>query len=125
LSKSATNWRRSEEDRNAFAAAIVERGGGMVKRRKLLGGICSAGDSGSLASSRCFRCLRSLGPLPKGTLFHTDWKKGTYRRRHRQGVASRSGTWPLAAMVTVYPEGQQNTDRGQAVDQTVLIRSLE
>ena len=29
----------SEADRQAFAAAIVERGGGVVQRRKLLGGL--------------------------------------------------------------------------------------
>ena len=36
-----------------------------------------------------FPLLRSLGPLPKGTLFHTDWRKGSYAvdqtRASRQG----------------------------------------
>jgi ubiquinol-cytochrome c reductase iron-sulfur subunit len=110
----------TEEDRNAFAAAIVERGGGVVKRRKFLGGLLGAG-MGIFGVVAAFPLVRSLGPLPKGTLFHTDWTKGTYlvditgRRVHRDDLA-------VGSIVTVYPEGLENTDNGQAVDQTVLIR---
>ena len=110
----------TEEDRNAFAAAIVERGGGVVKRRKFLGGLLGAG-MGIFGVVAAFPLVRSLGPLPKGTLFHTDWAKGTYlvditgRRVHRDDLA-------VGSIVTVYPEGLENTDNGQAVDQTVLIR---
>ena len=110
----------SEEDRNAFAAAIVERGGGVVKRRKFLGGLLGAG-MGIFGVVAAFPLVRSLGPLPKGTLFHTDWAKGTYlvditgRHVHRDDLA-------VGSIVTVYPEGLENTDNGQAVDQTVLIR---
>jgi ubiquinol-cytochrome c reductase iron-sulfur subunit len=32
------------------------------------------------------------------------------------------GDLAIGSIVTVFPEGTQNTDRGQAVDQTVLIR---
>ena len=68
-----------------------------------------------------FPLVRSLGPLPKGILFHTDWAKGTYlvditgRRVHQDDLA-------VGSIVTVYPEGLQDSDNGQAVDQTVLIR---
>ncbi len=108
------------EDRDAFAAAIVERGGGVVKRRKVLGGLLGAG-MGIFGIVAAFPLVRSLGPLPKGTLFHTDWTKGTYlvditgRRVHQDDLA-------IGSIVTVYPEGLENTDNGQAVDQTVLIR---
>jgi ubiquinol-cytochrome c reductase iron-sulfur subunit len=59
--------------------------------------------------------------LPKGTLFSTDWKKGTYLV-DITGRRISVGEMAVGSIVTVYPEGQQNTDRGQAVDQTVLIR---
>ena len=110
----------SAEERNAFAAAIVERGGGVIKRRKFLGGLLGAG-MGIFGVVAAFPLVRSLGPLPKGTLFHTDWTKGTYlvditgRRVHQDDLA-------IGSIMTVYPEGLQNTDNGQAVDQTVLIR---
>lgn len=110
----------SQEDRDAFAAAIVERGGGVVKRRRLLGGLVGGG-LGAFGVVALFPLLRSLGPLPKGTLFHTDWRAGSFavditgRRVHQDDLA-------VGSIVTVFPEGTQNTDRGQAVDQTVLIR---
>ncbi len=66
-----------QADRDAFAAAIVERGGGVVKRRKVLAGILGGG-LGIFGVVAMFPLLRSLGPLPKGTLFHTDWRKGSY-----------------------------------------------
>jgi ubiquinol-cytochrome c reductase iron-sulfur subunit len=110
----------SPAERDAFAAAIVERGGGVIKRRKFLGGLLGAG-MGIFGVVAAFPLVRSLGPLPKGTLFHTDWTKGTYlvditgRRVHQSDLA-------IGSIVTVYPEGLQDTDNGQAVDQTVLIR---
>ncbi len=110
----------SEEDRNAMAAAIVERGGGIMQRRKMLGGILGAG-LGIFGVVAIFPLLRSLGPLPKGTLFSTDWKKGTYLV-DITGRRVSVGEMAVGSIVTVYPEGKQNTDRGQAVDQTVLIR---
>jgi len=53
----------SEADRQAFAAAIVERGGGVVQRRKLLGGLLGGG-MGIFGVVALFPLLRSLGPLP-------------------------------------------------------------
>ncbi len=110
----------SEEERTAFAAAVVERGGAVVKRRKVLGGLLGTG-LGVFGVVAAFPLVRSLGPMPKGTLFHTDWAKGTYlvditgRRVNVSDLA-------IGSIVTVFPEGMQDTDNGQAVDQTVLIR---
>jgi ubiquinol-cytochrome c reductase iron-sulfur subunit len=110
----------TQADRDAFAAAIVERGGGVLKRRKVLGGLLGAG-VGIFSLSMAFQLLRSLGPMPKGILFHTDWAKGTYlvditgRRVNISDLA-------IGSITTVFPEGLQDTDNGQAVDQTVLIR---
>jgi ubiquinol-cytochrome c reductase iron-sulfur subunit len=102
----------SEADRDAFAAAIVERGGGVG----LLGG-----GLGVFSIVAIFPLLRSLGPLPKGTLFHTDWRKGSYAV-DQTGRRVNAGELTVGSIITVFPEGTQNTDRGQAVDQTVLIR---
>jgi ubiquinol-cytochrome c reductase iron-sulfur subunit len=110
----------SDEDRDAFAAAIVERGASVVKRRGLLGGLL-AGGLGIFGVVSIFPLLRSLGPLPKGTLFHTDWRKGTLLV-DSSGRRVQVGDLAIGSIVTVYPEGLENTDSGQAVDQTVLIR---
>jgi ubiquinol-cytochrome c reductase iron-sulfur subunit len=109
-----------EADREAFAAAIVERGGGIVKRRKVLAGLLGGG-MGIFGIVALFPLLRSLGPLPKGTLFHTDWRKGTFAV-DSSGRRVTVGELTVGSIVTIYPEGKQNTDRGQAVDQTILIR---
>jgi ubiquinol-cytochrome c reductase iron-sulfur subunit len=107
-------------DRDAFAAAIVERGGNVMKRRKMLGGIL-AGGLGVFGVVAMFPVLRSLGPLPKGTLFHTDWRKDSYVV-DQTGRRVSAGDLAVGSIVTVFPEGTQDTERGQAVDQTVLIR---
>ncbi len=110
----------SESDRDAFAAAVVERGGGIIQRRKFLGGLLGTG-MGVFGVVSLFPLVRSLGPMPKGTLFHTDWTAGSYlvditgRRVNVSDLA-------VGSITTVYPEGFENTDNGQAVDQTVLIR---
>ena len=110
----------SEADRDAFAAAIVERGGDVIKRRKLLGGLLGGG-LGIFGVVAMFPLLRSLGPLPKSTLDHTDWTKGSFVV-DQTGRRVSVGDLAIGSIVTVFPEGTQNTDRGQAVDQTVLIR---
>ncbi|HEY5103572.1 MAG TPA: Rieske 2Fe-2S domain-containing protein [Acidimicrobiales bacterium] len=110
----------SEADRDAFAAAIVERGGGVVKRRKMLAGLLGGG-LGVFSLVAMFPLIRSLGPLPKGTLFHTDWRKGSYAV-DQTGRRVSVGDLAVGSIMTVFPEGKQDTDRGQAVDQTVLIR---
>jgi ubiquinol-cytochrome c reductase iron-sulfur subunit len=110
----------STADRDAFAAAIVERGGSVVQRRKLLGGLLGGG-LGIFGVVAMFPLLRSLGPLPKTTLQHTDWKKGSYVV-DQSGRRVQVGDFAIGSITTVFPEGTQNSDRGQAVDQTVLIR---
>jgi len=110
----------SQADRDAMAAAIIERGGGVVKRRKMLAGLLGGG-LGVFSLVALFPVIRSLGPLPKGTLFHTDWKKGSYAV-DQTGRRVNVGDLAVGSIVTVFPEGAENTDRGQAVDQTVLIR---
>lgn len=109
-----------DADRDAFAAVIVERGGGVVKRRKMLTGLLGGG-LGIFSLVALFPLVRSLGPLPKGTLFHTDWTKGSFAV-DQNGRRVNVGDLAVGSIMTVFPEGTQDTDRGQAVDQTVLIR---
>jgi ubiquinol-cytochrome c reductase iron-sulfur subunit len=110
----------TQADRDAFTAALVQRGGGVLKRRKVLGGLLGAG-VGVFSLSMVFQLLRSLGPMPKSTFFKTDWTRGTYlvdisgRRVNVNDLA-------IGSVVTVFPQGLENTDNGQAVDQTILIR---
>ncbi|MGH8981373.1 MAG: hypothetical protein ACRDWE_10195, partial [Acidimicrobiales bacterium] len=62
--------------REAMAAALVERTGVVVKRRKLLGGLFLGG-MGAFGIVAAFPLIRSLGPKPGSSLFTTNWRKGT------------------------------------------------
>ena len=110
----------SDEEREAFAATIVERGGGVVKRRPVLGGLLGAG-LGAFSIAALFPLLGSLGPRPKDTLDKTDWKSGDYlvditgRRYHVDDMA-------IGSILTVFPEGKNDDPQAQNQDQVVLIR---
>ena len=109
----------SAQDVEAFTNALIERGATPMKRRKVLGGLLGAG-MGVFGIVAAFPLLRSLGPLPKNTLATNDWKPGTYlvdsfgNRQSKYAIG-------IGSYVTVFPEGWQDQDRGQAVDQTILI----
>jgi ubiquinol-cytochrome c reductase iron-sulfur subunit len=111
--------RGTDEQRERFSAAIVQRGG-ILGRRKLLAGIGGLGMAvfGLIAA---IPLLRSLGPLPQNTLSETNWKKNTLLV-DSTGRAINVTDVAVGGVVTVYPEGRQNTDEGQAIDQTILIR---
>ncbi|HQU25668.1 MAG TPA: Rieske 2Fe-2S domain-containing protein [Acidimicrobiales bacterium] len=109
-----------EAEREGLASVVMDRGASVIKRRPLLGGLLGGG-MGIFGIVAMFPLLRSLGPLPKGTLFHTDWRKGSYLV-DQTGRRIHEGDLAVGSIVTVFPEGTENTDRGQAVDQTVLIR---
>jgi ubiquinol-cytochrome c reductase iron-sulfur subunit len=110
----------SPEERSSMSAALVERSAVVVKRRKLLGGLFAVG-SAIFGIVAIFPLLRSLGPVPGTSLDVTDWRKGTLLV-DSNGRSINKGTLVVGGIMTVYPEGQQNTTYGQAVDQTVLIR---
>jgi len=111
--------RGTDEQRERFSAAIVQRGG-ILGRRKLLAGIGGLGMAvfGLVAA---IPLLRSFGPLPQNTLSETNWKKNTLLV-DSTGRAINVTDVAVGGVVTVYPEGRQNTDEGQAIDQTILIR---
>jgi ubiquinol-cytochrome c reductase iron-sulfur subunit len=112
--------RGTDEEREAFAAIVVDRGGDTIKRRKILGGLLAAG-LGIFTLGGLALFLRGLGPLPELTLTETNWKKGSYvvdvegRRIHSTDLA-------VGSIVTVFPEGFQDDTQAQAQDQTVVIR---
>ncbi len=110
----------SPEDRNSMAAALVERSTVVVKRRKLLGGLFAVG-AGIFGIVALFPLVRSLGPLPGTSLDRSDWRKGRLLV-DSTGRSVTKDTLVVGGIMTVYPAGLQNTDSGQAVDQTVLIR---
>ncbi|HXZ61373.1 MAG TPA: Rieske 2Fe-2S domain-containing protein [Acidimicrobiales bacterium] len=117
------------DERDAMAAALVERSTVVVKRRKMLGGLFAVG-AGIFGIVAIFPLLRSLGPLPENSLEVTDWRRGT-RLVDSTGRPVSRGTLVTGGVMTVYPEGTvilglgpqpYITDNGQAVDQTILIR---
>jgi len=110
----------AKADLDAFTNALVERGATPVKRRKVLGGLLGAG-MGVFGVVMAFPVLRSLGPLPKDTLAKTDWKPGIYLVDQSGNRISQYAIG-LGSTVTVFPEGWENQDQGQAVDQTFLLR---
>ena len=107
-------------ERDAMAAALVQRTGVVVKRRRLLGGLF-AGGAGLFGIVALFPLLRSLGPVPGKTFDTTHWRRGT-RLVDSNGRPVHVDELQVGGIMTVFPEGLQNTDEGQAVDQTVLIR---
>jgi ubiquinol-cytochrome c reductase iron-sulfur subunit len=112
--------RNSDADRQAMAAALVERTGVVVKRRRFLGGLLGTG-LGIFGIVAAFPLLRSLGPLPGKTFFVTNWRKGSLLVDSSGRPVHKDDLVP-GGILTVFPDGFENTDQGQAVDQTVLIR---
>jgi ubiquinol-cytochrome c reductase iron-sulfur subunit len=110
----------STAERDSMAAALVERSTVVVKRRKLLGGLFAVG-AGIFGIVALFPLLRSMGPVPGTSLDKSDWRKGRLLV-DSSGRSVTKGTLVVGGIMTVYPDGLQNTDTGEAIDQTVLIR---
>jgi len=113
--------RSSRAEREAIAAALVERTGVVVKRRRVLAGLLGSG-LGVFGIVALFPLLRSLGPLPGLTLTKTNWRRGSLLV-DANGRAIHRDTLVPGGIVTVFPAGFENNDQAVAVDQTVLIRA--
>jgi ubiquinol-cytochrome c reductase iron-sulfur subunit len=87
----------------------IERRGFLVK---LMG--AAMGVFGIVAA---FPLIRSLGPLPKNTLYETKWKKGS-RLTTIDGQPVTVDFIDQGGKLTVFPED----DVGSAISQTVLLR---
>jgi ubiquinol-cytochrome c reductase iron-sulfur subunit len=112
-----------------MTAAITQRGGMVVKRRKLLGGLFALG-SAAMGIVLLFPLLRSLGPKPAkaevdtgptaDSLFTTNWRKGS----QLVTVDGRTVTvrdLDVGGVLTVFPRGFA----GSSPDQVILIRLSE
>jgi ubiquinol-cytochrome c reductase iron-sulfur subunit len=119
----------TEAERDAMTAAITERGGMVVKRRKLLGGLFLLGST-AMGIVLLFPLLRSLGPKPAKSeaangdtatsLFATNWKKGSplVTVDGRQVFVDDLVT---GGVLTVFPKGFEGT----SANQVILIRLAE
>ncbi len=105
----------TEAERDAMTAAVVERGGMVVKRRKMLGGLFATG-AAALGVVLIFP-LRSLGPKPGNTLFETNWKKGS-KLVTVDGRQVKVDDLVVGGVLTVFPKGFE----GSSPDQVILIR---
>ncbi len=106
----------TEAEREAMTAAVTERGGMVLKRRKLLGGLFALGST-AMGIVLLFPLIRSLGPKPGTTLFETNWRKGSQlvtldgRPVHVDDLA-------VGGVLTVFPRGYT----GSSQNQVILIR---
>ncbi len=115
----------TEAERQAMTAAVTERGGIVVKRRKLLGGLFALGST-AMGVVLLFP-LRSLGPKPSkseakvgGTstsLFDTNWRKGS-QLVTIDGREVTADDLEVGGVLTVFPKGFT----GSSPDQVILIR---
>ncbi len=111
--------RSTDGERAAMAAAVVERGGMVVKRRSFLGGVLGLGGA-VMGVVLAFPLLRSLGPVPAKTFEVTNWKKGS-RLVDNLGRPVHAADLEVGGALTVFPEGY-TSEQDMAVDQTILIR---
>ena len=123
------DFHSSEAEREAMTAAITERGGMVVKRRKLLGGLFLLGST-AMGIVLLFPLLRSLGPKPAKdeaatgptdtSLFDTNWKKGA-QLVTVDGREVFADDLEVGGVLTVFPKGFE----GSSPDQVILIRLAE
>ncbi|MGH9062889.1 MAG: ubiquinol-cytochrome c reductase iron-sulfur subunit [Acidimicrobiales bacterium] len=105
------------EDRQAFVGAFG-RGAVVLGRRRMLMGLLGA--AGAAVGAVLIFPLRSLGPQPKQSLFHTAWKKGT-RLVRDDGTPVNVSDIDVGGYITVFPEGGEADPNIQQTAQTLLI----
>jgi ubiquinol-cytochrome c reductase iron-sulfur subunit len=105
------------EEKARIVNDFASRGKIAIERRsflvKLLGGAV-----GILSVVAAFPLLRSLGPLPGDTLYHTKWRKGI-RAVTIEGAPVNIADMDVGGVLTVFPAD----DVGSAVSQTILVRA--
>ncbi|HLN06679.1 MAG TPA: ubiquinol-cytochrome c reductase iron-sulfur subunit [Acidimicrobiales bacterium] len=106
----------TEAQREVFIEDFASRGKVAIERRGFL--VKALGlASGILGVVLAFPLIRSLGPLPKKSLYKTAWRSGSYLV-DITGRKIKAGDLEIGGFVTVFPE----TDIGGAYSQTMLIR---
>ena len=119
----------TDEEREAMTAAITQRGGMVVKRRRLLGGLFALGST-VMGVVLLFPLIRSLGPKPA----KSDDTAGSPPTPCSPPTGGRAANWsPWTAgrspsaistsggVLTVFPKGFA----GSSPDQVILIRLAE
>jgi ubiquinol-cytochrome c reductase iron-sulfur subunit len=104
------------EERQRFLQDFGGRGRVAIERRGFLGWLLGAA-AGLLGIVAAFPLIRSLGPLPKLSLYTTKWRKGSYVVT-ADGRRVKVSDVEVGGILTVFPEG----DEGSAISQTVLLR---
>lgn len=99
----------------AAATSALERGEEQLTGRRTLGRLLL----GALAALVLvvFFPIRSLGPRPGRSMFHTEWQRGTFVV-DGGGRRVRDGELTPGSVITVFPEGYG----GSPVSQALLIR---
>jgi ubiquinol-cytochrome c reductase iron-sulfur subunit len=105
----------SPPDVRAAAASEFERGEEELTGRRTLAGLLF-GALAALALVMIFP-IRSLGPRPGRSMFHTNWTPGAFVV-DETGRRVRAGEMPLQSVITVFPEGYV----GSPVSQALLLR---
>jgi ubiquinol-cytochrome c reductase iron-sulfur subunit len=108
------------EEQELMTAAIYERGQMIFRRRGFLGAVLGAGGA-VMGVVLGFPLLRSLGPVPKSSMYHTDWKQGALLV-DINGNPVTNTTLEKGGLLTVFPQGFENNPDAQAIDQTLIIR---
>jgi ubiquinol-cytochrome c reductase iron-sulfur subunit len=120
------DFHSTEDEREAFNAAITGRGGIEVKRRKMLLGVFAAA-GGLMTLALVIPGIRSLGPKPakaedpegstEDSLFTTNWKNGS-KLVTVDGREVMVDDLEVGGVLTVFPQGFEGT----SPDQVILIR---
>jgi ubiquinol-cytochrome c reductase iron-sulfur subunit len=105
----------SEAGAQRIAEDLIAQTEADVTRRRFLTRLL-IGAAGAFGLALVFP-IRSLGPSPGGTLFHTAWRRGK-RLLDETGDPVRVDTLPVDGVVTVFPEGHV----GDATAQAILVR---
>ncbi len=105
----------SVAEREALVGDFASRGRVAIRRRSFLVKFMAAA-GGLFGIVALFPLLRSLGPLPKKSLYHTKWRKGSYLTQI-DGSRVKVTDVAVGGVVTVFPQN----DIGGALSQTVLI----
>lgn len=109
----------TEAEVEAMTAAVSGRAKLAFRRRGFLGGIMAAG-AGVMGVVLAFPLLRSLGPVPRQTFFHTHWRTGSLVV-DQSGRPIKNGDVQPGGSLTVFPKGYE----GNAMDQAMLLHPYE
>lgn len=104
------------KERAEFVGDFATRGKIAIERRSFLAKLMGAAGA-VLGIVVAFPLVRSLGPRPGRSLYHTKWRKGSVLTTIN-GNAVLTSDIDVGGVITVFPEN----DVGGALSQTILVR---